>query len=127
MKGVDSVEFIIENWMIIVAGIAALIGAVVFAVDFFKANREKQIENVKEWLLYAVTLAEKELGSGTGKLKLRQVYDMFTARFPWLAKIITFNKFSEMVDEALVTMNELLDTNAAINEYVDGDNTELKG
>ena len=72
-------------------------------------------------------MAEKELGSGTGKLKLRQVYDMFTARFPWLAKIITFDKFSEMVDEALVTMNELLDSNEAIHEYVDGDKVELKG
>lgn len=127
MKGVIAMEFIMENWMLIVAGLAAAVVAVVFAVDFFKANREQQIENVKEWLLYAVTLAEKELGSGTGKLKLRQVYDMFTTRFPWLAKVITFEKFSEMVDEALVTMNDLLVTNEAIHEYVDGDKAELKG
>lgn len=48
---------------------------------FFKFIRHEQV-NVKEWLLLAVTEAEKALGSGTGQLKLRQTYQMFVKTFP---------------------------------------------
>ena len=75
---------------------------------------DKQLNKVREWLLYAVTKAEKELGAGTGKLKLRYVYDMFVARFEWLAKVITFDMFSMMVDEALEQMRTMLDSNEAV-------------
>ena len=47
------------------------------------------LNKVREWLLYAVTKAEKELGAGTGKLKLRYVYDMFVARFEWLSMMLS--------------------------------------
>ncbi|MFR6482019.1 MAG: hypothetical protein ACLUPD_10785 [Anaerotignum faecicola] len=53
--------------------------------DFWKCFAEQR-EKVKEWLLLAVTEAEKELGSGTGQLKLRYVYDLFLRRFPAVAK-----------------------------------------
>ena len=53
----------------------------------------EQLKKVKEWLLWAVAEAEKELGSGTGQLKLRYVYDMFIVKFPSLAKIISFETF----------------------------------
>jgi len=65
---------------------------------------DKQLNKVREWLLYAVTKAEKELGGGTGQIKLRYVYDMFVARFTWLARVISFEAFSMMVDEALERM-----------------------
>ena len=94
-------EFIIENWRIIVAALPAAA--------------------VKEWLLWAVTEAEKDLGGGTGKLKLRQVYDLFVTRFPWLAKLVSFELFSDMVDEALEQMREMLDTNEAVKAFVEGE------
>ena len=78
----------------------------------------KQLNKVREWLLYAVTKAEKELGAGTGKLKLRYVYDMFVARFEWLAKVITFDMFSMMVDEALEQMRTMLDSNEAVQKLI---------
>lgn len=81
---------------------------------------EEQLSKVREWLLWAVTEAEKELGGGTGALKLRQVYDLFVTRFPWLAKVISFELFSTMVDEALEEMRELLDTNLAVSAFVNG-------
>ena len=65
-----------------------------------------------------VTKAEKELGAGTGKLKLRYVYDMFVARFEWLAKVITFDMFSMMVDEALEQMRTMLDSNEAVQKLI---------
>lgn len=48
---------------------------------------DKQLNKVREWLLYAVTKAEKELGGGTGQIKLRYVYDMFVARFAGTYKV----------------------------------------
>lgn len=62
---------------------------------------EEQLQEVKEWLLWAVMIAEDALGSGTGQMKLRYVYDMFVERFPWIAKVLPFDTFSQMVDEAL--------------------------
>ena len=70
------------------------------------------------WLLWAVTEAEKELGGGTGKLKLRQVYDLFVTRFPWLARIVPFDLFSDMVDDALDEMREMLKNNQAVKIHV---------
>lgn len=75
---------------------------------------------MREWLLYAVTEAERELGGGTGKLKLRQVYDLFVTRFPWLAKIVSFETFSGLVDDALDEMREMLKNNNAVKELVEG-------
>lgn len=111
-------EFIVENWYIIIALIA--VGAVigVSAYHFVKKPTSEQIANVREWLLGAVTEAEKELGGGTGQLKLRKVYDLFVERFSWLAIVIPFEMFSDMVDDALVEMRHLLQTNAAVETYV---------
>lgn len=105
-------KFIVENWFVIVA-IAAVGGSIGYAIySFVKMPSDKQLNKVREWLLYAVTKAEKELGAGTGKLKLRYVYDMFVARFEWLAKVIM------MVDEALEQMRTMLDSNEAVQKLI---------
>ena len=116
-------DFIVENWYILVA-------VVVYIVRFFKQPTEKQLESIKEWLLWATTEAEKRFGSGTGKLKLRYVYDLFAETFPWLAKIVSFETFSKLVDSALGDMNNLLASNNAVQLYVNGsaaENTETDG
>ena len=112
-------DFIMENWAIIIAAVAIL-AAIVLSVAYFAAlPTQEQISKVKEWLLYAATMAEKELGSGTGKLKLRYVYDLFLSKFNWLAKVITFEYFSMLVDEALDEMKELLKTNKEVQAIVE--------
>jgi len=114
-------KFITEYWFVIVAGIALASGAGYTVYAFFKMPSDKQLNKVREWLLYAVTVAEKELGAGTGKLKLRYVYDMFVSRFGWLAEVITFEMFSMMVDEALEKMKDMLDSNKAVQSLVAGE------
>ena len=81
----------------------------------------EQLKKVKEWLLWAVAEAEKELGSGTGQLKLRYVYDMFIVKFPSLAKIISFETFSCMVDEVLDEFKKLLNKNDKMKKYIEGE------
>lgn len=111
-------KFIVENWFVIVAAVAAVAVAAYTTFTFFRMPDDKQLNKVREWLLYAVVVAEKELGAGTGKIKLRYVYDMFVARFDWLAEVITFEMFSMMVDEALDEMKEMLESNKAVQSLV---------
>lgn len=91
----------------IIAALALLLGIVVFR---FKAN-------VKEWLLWAVTDAENFLGSGTGKLKLRYVYDKFCEKFPAVKYLLPFSVFSLWVDEALVLMRKEIEQNPNIAAF----------
>jgi hypothetical protein len=76
------------------------------------------VKNAKEWLLFAVIEAEKQLGSDTGALKLRVVYDQFLEKFPVLRMWVSFDLFSKMVDEALNKMQDLAESKGAINEYI---------
>ena len=73
--------------------------------------------NVKEWLLWAVTQAESYLGSGTGVLKLRYVYDMAVEKFPGVKYMIPFEVFSTWVDEALNIMRQEIENNPHIAEF----------
>lgn len=113
-------NYLIQNWYFIVAAIAAITVGGFAAYNFAKKPTDAQIQKVKEWLLYAVTEAEKALGSGTGRLKLRYVYNMFIERFDYLSDIITFDVLSSLVDEALEEMRMMLIDNAAIWDYVTG-------
>lgn len=88
---------------------AMIIIALIVAVKVFGEQK------VKNWLVYAVSLAESELGSGTGQLKLRSVYNMFILRFPKLSMIITFTRFSDLVDDALDIMREMLKNDKIAN------------
>lgn len=109
--------FIKEYWFLIIVAIAVISAIAIKVYTWFKQPTSDQLKNVKEWLLYAVAKAERELGSGTGQLKLRYVYNMFVEKFPAIAIFITFEDFSKMVDEALDKFNELLKENTAINDY----------
>ena len=114
-------DYIINNWYIFFI-LAITITFVVYIIyHIVNYPSDKKLLKLKEWLLYAVTEAEKNLGSGTGQIKLRYVYDMFLLKFPYLAKVITFEIFSRLVDEALEKFRELLKTNKSIAEYVKGD------
>lgn len=93
--------------------IGGIIAASVIAYMVFN-----QQSKVLEWLKGAVTEAEKKLGSGTGQLKLRTVYDWFIAKFPILSAIIPFRVFSAWVDEALEQLEKWLDDNLEIENYV---------
>lgn len=113
-------EFLINNWPLLIAAVAVIVVAAIYLINFFKMPGNAQLDKVREWLLFAVTQAEKELGGGTGQIKLRYVYDMFVMKFPTLVKFVSFETFSFMVDEALVKMRHLLETNEKIENYVEG-------
>ena len=116
----DAITYLAENWAILAVAVIAIVLGVIYAYRFVKLPPEQQLDKVQQWLLWAVVSAERELGGGTGELKLRSVYDLFVARFPWLAKLISFECFADMVDDALDEMETLLTENKDIHAFVTG-------
>lgn len=108
------------NIEIAVKIILAALPLVAIAVYLIINQRAK----VREWLIWAVTRAEKELGGGTGQLKLRQVYDWFVTKFPALSAVLPFKVFSAWVDAALEKMKAMLSNNASVANYVEGEKNE---
>lgn len=114
-------KWIIDNWSLLVAIIGFAVCGYFYVYRFSKLPSSEQLEKIKNWLLFAVIQAEKELGNGTGALKLRYVYNLFLNTFPALVDVISFDMFSKLVDEVLEQMRHLLDTNLDIKNYVEGD------
>ena len=106
------IEIIVE-WAPAVIGLVILIGG---AVTVMTRSRM----SAKEWLLFAVTEAEKSLGGGTGELKLHVTYDAFISRFPLLSKFVTFDTFSSWVDVSLAKMKDMLEKSDSTDKYVKG-------
>ena len=112
------------NLLVLIAAALTLIGAaVVVAHRFLGQPGEKQKEKIKEWLIWACIEAERGLQSGTGQLKLREVWNLFCAvpAFGWVARIISFDTFSGWVTEALSTVKRMLVENPRLASYVYGD------
>ena len=103
-------EWLVENWSLLVVLACAIGVAVVGCKKFIQSGKTTQIEKVKEWLLYACVTAEQEFGSGKGQIKLRYVYDMFVEKFGVVKYIVTFEEFSNMVDEVLDSAIEFFKT-----------------
>ncbi len=72
----------------------------------------------KNWLVWAVAEAEAVLGSKTGQLKLRYVYDLAVLRFPIMSKILPFSLFSKLVDSALAIMEDMIANNTSIADAI---------
>lgn len=107
------------SFFVVLGLVLAAIFVVVSVIRFLNKPTNEQIENIKQWLLWAVVEAETALGSGTGALKLRYVYDMAVSRFPFIA-IVPFDTFSNWVDAALDDFKEELGSNEKMKEYVSG-------
>ena len=107
------------NAQIIVTLVIVAIALVCGIIWFVKLPKDKKIANIKEWLKFAVVDAEKELGSGTGQLKLRMVYNMAVKQFPFIVQLIPFDTFSGWVDEALDWMKDQLAENKVTQSYVE--------
>jgi hypothetical protein len=100
-------KWLVENWSLLIV--------VASVITYMLISGKK---SVKEWLLYGVFMAESEWGSGTGKLKLRTVYDMFVTKYPIISKIIPFVVFSLWVDEVLKEMKKILEENESIKNQL---------
>lgn len=104
--------------ILIIIGIAIAISV----YKFMKLSKEQQIENIKQWLVFACLEAEKTLGGKTGQVKLRYVYNLFVSKFKLISYLISFETFSSWVDDSLVNMKLMISTNEAIKNLVEKGN-----
>lgn len=101
-------NWLIENWALIVVLVCMVFLTVNSVKNFSDKPTDEQIEQIRKWLLIAVTECEAQLGSKTGRLKLSMCYDMFVKALPSLAAIVPFELFSDLVDEVLDEMEIIL-------------------
>lgn len=78
-----------------------------------------RFSSFKNWLVYAVSEAEKYLGAKTGKLKIRYAYDLALKKFPVLSKIIPWSLFSWLIDKALIIMRDMISSNSNIADFIE--------
>ena len=107
-----------DNVTLFVLGVILICVFIFCIYKFAKLGWVRQLEIIQEWLLLAVIKAEKELGSGTGQIKLRYVYDLFISKFKYLSLVISFEQFSLLVDDALVLMRNAISNNKQIENYI---------
>lgn len=93
-----------------------IIAIVLILIAIYLLTNQKK--RVMDWLIYAVSIAEKQLGEKTGQLKLGLVYDWFIGKFPIFATICPQKVFDAWVDVALKTMREWLKSKNKISEYI---------
>ncbi|MEI6580143.1 MAG: hypothetical protein WCN92_11885 [Eubacteriales bacterium] len=106
---------------LLIITVILVLALIITAVYWYKKHATKsQKIKVTQWLLWAVSEAEKQLGSNTGKLKLAMVYDMFLARFPQVARVMSFTVFSMLVDKALKQMADMIAGNPNIENLITG-------
>jgi hypothetical protein len=106
-----------ENWYIFILFIGVISMMAIRVYEFLKQPNKAQLQQIQEWLVYAVARAEEVLGSGTGKMKLKYVYDMFVTKFPAFAMFISYEKFVEMTEKALKEFKEMIAENPKIKEF----------
>lgn len=107
-------EWITNNWSLIITVVAVIV--------YFLLNGKR---SVIAFLLEAVVRAEKDLGSGTGRIKLSVVYGNFIEKYPILSKIIPFPVFSAWVDAVLEDMKDILSKNEKVRAYVENEKETL--
>lgn len=96
---------------------AIIASTFIFLVIILLALRFASFRN---WLVYAVSEAEKYLGAKTGRLKIRYAYDLAIKKFPTFSKILPWKTFSWLVDTALIVMRDMLN-NKEIAGYIEND------
>ena len=118
------VTWLVENWVLLVVAGAVIATAIVKVKEWTQKPSAEQISGLKEWLVYAVAEAEHELGTKTGILKLRRVYDKAISKFLWLELIFSFEDFEELVKEALAKLKKLADENEEVKKYIEANYPE---
>ena len=114
-------EVLIEYWDLILICVGALGFVSLWFYHFVTTPSDKQLEKVKQWLIYACIEAEILMKSKTGQLKIRYVYDKFNDRFKWISLVISFEQFTSLLEVALKEAKHLIETNQNIKEYIEGE------
>lgn len=125
-------KWMADNWSMIVAAVAAIAITTMRILRYMRMTKEEQEETIRkhkealtravtEWALKGITEAEKDFGAGTGKLKIRAVYEKAIELFgAEIAEIMTIDQFNVIIQKPLAEMRKMLEDNTSAREYVEG-------
>lgn len=106
------IELLTANWdsLVLVAAFLLLCAVLV------KRGETAKLERV---LFALVTAAEKQLGSGTGALKLSTVMSWLYERIPAIVRLLyTEKELEKIVEDALEKAKEQWEQNASVKGYI---------
>ena len=123
---INFLNFLCENWMLILAVFMAIGGILIKTRKWLSmsndAKRKAAIEAVRRSMLALVTAAEQAYGSGTGLIKRSQVLEKIFTQYPVLADAVNITEttvmLDEMIDEALVDLRELFESNEKFYDII---------
>lgn len=108
----EVIKFWVENW-------DSLLVVAVFCLICIALVKRGQTKTLKTILFNLVTQAEREFGSGTGKLKFAAVSDWVYQRLPLILKILfTQEDIDAMIESALEEAKKQWGENKNLQEVV---------
>jgi len=105
-------DFIINYWQVIIVAIILIVVIIIKLKEMWNGN-------IIEWLVSICAEMERELGPGTGRLKLAGAYEIFINTFPIASKFMSAEFFAVLVDEALEILDETIAQNDKIKRYIE--------
>lgn len=112
-------QFVNENWTMIIITIGLAIAVTKKAVNFFSKSDDEKVaiakKQVKEVMLKLITDAETDYLEwvGAGAVKRSQVIEKIFAMYPILSKVTNQEEIiawiDEVIDESLKTMREIFE------------------
>ena len=89
-------------------------------------NRRRPWEFKKKLAAWAVVIATAAAAASyvLAAAGRETAGDVSVTRFPWLAKSVSFEVFSLLVDDALEDMRKMLENNMAVRAIVNGEDTQ---
>ena len=108
-------EFISNN-----AILCAVVGIIIIALIFYLYRYRKGI--LKKVALYAVAKAEDTWGSNTGRIKFAEAYTYIKKNYPIITFFVSEKQLSNIIEEALTSLKDILSTKASIEEKEEATN-----
>lgn len=93
-----------------------VVGVIVIALLVYAFINRKGL--LRKAALYAVSVAEEEWGSGTGKIKFAEVYTYIKKEFPILTLFFTEAQLTIIIEDALSELKNILASNTKKKEEI---------
>lgn len=93
-----------------------VVGVIVIALLVYAFINRKGL--LHKAALYAVSVAEEEWGSGTGKIKFAEVYTYIKKEFPILTLFFTEAQLTIIIEDALSELKNILASNTKKEEEI---------
>lgn len=108
----EVIKFWVENW----DSLLVVVAFCLICIALVKRGQTKKLQTI---LFNLVTQAEREFGSGTGKLKFAAVSDWVYQRLPLILKVLfTQEDIDKMIESALEEAKKQWGANKNLQEVV---------